>query len=87
MVGKTDPTPAPRQPSKPDPEMFETSGVQLRHPPHPHAGGGFLSDAGLRHPDGGPAPRQEQEDDMCYEGGIREFATSFTGTRTLSTAT
>ena len=55
VVGRTDHT-GTTVTFKPDPEMFDTPGVQLRHPPHPYAGGG-LPQRRPAHPDGGPAPR------------------------------
>ena len=66
-------TPAPPSPSSPTPDV-RYPGVQLRHPPHPHAEEAFLN-AGLRIQTVDLRPGQEREDDMCYEGGIREFVT------------
>ncbi len=71
VVGRTDHT-GTTVTFKPDPEMFEsleynydTLHTRMREE-------AFLN-AGLRIQTVDLRPGQEQEDDMCYEGGIREF--------------
>ena len=57
---------------KPDPEMFETLEYQYETLHTRMREEAFLN-AGLRIQTVDLRPGQEQEDDMCYEGGIREF--------------
>ena len=59
---------------KPDPEMFETLEYQYETLHTRMREEAFLN-AGLRIQTVDLRPGQEQEDDMCYEGGIREFVT------------
>ena len=57
---------------KPDPEMFET--LEYRYETlHTRMREEAFLNAGLRIQTVDLRPGQEQEDDMCYEGGIREF--------------
>ena len=73
VVGKTDHT-GTTVTFKPDPEMFETlaSNYDTLHTRMREEA--FLN-AGLRIQTVDLRPGREQEDDMCYEGGIREFVT------------
>ena len=73
VVGKTDHT-GTTVTFKPDPEMFETLeyNYDILHTRMREEA--FLN-AGLRIQTVDLRPGQEQEDDMCYEGGIREFVT------------
>ena len=57
---------------KPDPEMFETLEYKYETLHTRMREEAFLN-AGLRIQTVDLRPGQEQEDDMCYEGGIREF--------------
>ena len=57
---------------KPDPEMFETLEYQYETLHTRMREEAFLN-AGLRIQTVDLRPGQEREDDMCYEGGIREF--------------
>ena len=57
---------------KPDPEMFETLEYQYETLHTRMREEAFLN-AGLRIQTVDLRPGQEQEDDVCYEGGIREF--------------
>ena len=57
---------------KPDPEMLETLEYQYETLHTRMREEAFLN-AGLRIQTVDLRPGQEQEDDMCYEGGIREF--------------
>ena len=57
---------------KPDPKMFETLEYQYETLHTRMREEAFLN-AGLRIQTVDLRPGQEQEDDMCYEGGIREF--------------
>ena len=57
---------------KPDPEMFETL-VYDYETLHTRMREEAFLNAGLRIQTVDLRPGQEQEDDMCYEGGIREF--------------
>ena len=57
---------------KPDPEMFETLEYQYETLHTRMREEAFLN-AGLRIQTVDLRPGREQEDDMCYEGGIREF--------------
>ena len=59
---------------KPDPEMFETLEYSYDTLHTRMREEAFLN-AGLRIQTVDLRPGQEQEDDMCYEGGIREFVT------------
>jgi len=81
VVGKTDHT-GTTVTFKPDPEMFEvleysydTLHTRMREE-------AFLN-AGLRIQTVDLRPGMEQEDDMCYEGGIREFVTFINRNKTL----
>ena len=73
VVGKTDHT-GTTVTFKPDPEMFETLEYSYDTLHTRMREEAFLN-AGLRIQTVDLRPGQEQEDDMCYEGGIREFAT------------
>ena len=57
---------------KPDPEMFDTL-VYSYDTLHTRMREEAFLNAGLRIQTVDLRPGQEQEDDMCYEGGIREF--------------
>ena len=59
---------------KPDPEMFDTL-VYSYDTLHTRMREEAFLNAGLRIQTVDLRPGQEQEDDMCYEGGIREFVT------------
>ena len=59
---------------KPDPEMFDTLEYNYETLPTRMREEAFLN-AGLRIQTVDLRPGKEQEDDMCYEGGIREFVT------------
>ncbi len=59
---------------KPDPEMFETTVYDYETLHRRMREQAFLN-AGVRILMADRRPGQEQEDDMCYEGGIREFVT------------
>ncbi len=70
-VGRTDHT-GTTVTFKPDPEMFET--VEFSYDTlHTRMREEAFLNAGLRIQTVDLRPGQEQEDDMCYEGGIREF--------------
>ncbi len=71
VVGKTDHT-GTTVTFKPDPEMFETLEYSYETLHTRMREEAFLN-AGLRIQTVDLRPGQEQEDDMCYEGGIREF--------------
>ena len=71
VVGQTDRT-GTTVTFKPDPEMFETMEYQYETLHTRMREEAFLN-AGLRIQTVDLRPGQEQEDDMCYEGGIREF--------------
>mgnify|MGYP003049325411 CR=1 FL=1 len=71
VVGQTDRT-GTTVTFKPDPEMFETLEYQYETLHTRMREEAFLN-AGLRIQTVDLRPGQEQEDDMCYEGGIREF--------------
>ena len=71
IVGKTNHT-GTTVTFKPDPEMFETLEYQYETLHTRMREEAFLN-AGLRIQTVDLRPGQEQEDDMCYEGGIREF--------------
>ena len=71
VVGKTDHT-GTTVTFKPDPEMFETLEYSYDTLHTRMREEAFLN-AGLRIQTVDLRPGQEQEDDMCYEGGIREF--------------
>ena len=59
---------------KPDPEMFET--LEYNYDTlHTRMREEAFLNAGLRIQTVDLRPGREQEDDMCYEGGIREFVT------------
>ncbi len=71
VVGQTDRT-GTTVTFKPDPEMFET--LEYRYETlHTRMREEAFLNAGLRIQTVDLRPGQEQEDDMCYEGGIREF--------------
>ena len=71
VVGQTDRT-GTTVTFKPDPEMFETLEYKYETLHTRMREEAFLN-AGLRIQTVDLRPGQEQEDDMCYEGGIREF--------------
>ena len=71
IVGQTDRT-GTTVTFKPDPEMFETLEYKYETLHTRMREEAFLN-AGLRIQTVDLRPGQEQEDDMCYEGGIREF--------------
>ncbi len=71
IVGKTDHT-GTTVTFKPDPEMFDTLEYSYDTLHTRMREEAFLN-AGLRIQTVDLRPGQEQEDDMCYEGGIREF--------------
>ncbi len=71
VVGKTDHT-GTTVTFKPDPEMFDTLEYSYDTLHTRMREEAFLN-AGLRIQTVDLRPGQEQEDDMCYEGGIREF--------------
>ena len=73
IVGRTDHT-GTTVTFKPDPEMFETLEYNYETLHTRMREEAFLN-AGLRIQTVDLRPGQEQEDDMCYEGGIREFVT------------
>ncbi len=73
VVGKTDHT-GTTVTFKPDPEMFETLEYSYDTLHTRMREEAFLN-AGLRIQTVDLRHGQEQEDDMCYEGGIREFVT------------
>ena len=67
-------TPAPPSRFKPDGEMFDTLEYDYETLHTRMREQAFLN-AGLRISIADRRPGQEQEDTMCYEGGIREFVT------------
>ena len=71
VVGRTDHT-GTTVTFKPDPEMFDTLEYSYDTLHTRMREEAFLN-AGLRIQTVDLRPSQEQEDDMCYEGGIREF--------------
>ena len=71
VVGRTDHT-GTTVTFKPDPEMFDTLEYSYETLHTRMREEAFLN-AGLRIQTVDLRPGQEQEDDMCYEGGIREF--------------
>ncbi len=71
VVGRTDHT-GTTVTFKPDPEMFDTLEYSYDTLHTRMREEAFLN-AGLRIQTVDLRPGQEQEDDMCYEGGIREF--------------
>ena len=73
IVGRTDHT-GTTVTFKPDPEMFDTL-VYNYETLHTRMREEAFLNAGLRIQTVDLRPGQEQEDDMCYEGGIREFVT------------
>ena len=73
VVGKTDHT-GTTVTFKPDPEMFDTLEYNYETIHTRMREEAFLN-AGLRIQTVDLRPGQEQEDDMCYEGGIREYVT------------
>ncbi len=73
VVGKTNRT-GTTVTFKPDPEMFDTLEYNYETLHTRMREEAFLN-AGLRIQTVDLRPGQEQEDDMCYEGGIREFVT------------
>ena len=73
VVGRTDHT-GTTVTFKPDPEMFETLEYSYDTLHTRMREEAFLN-AGLRIQTVDLRPGREQEDDMCYEGGIREFVT------------
>ena len=73
VVGQTDHT-GTTVTFKPDPEMFET--LEYNYDTlHTRMREEAFLNAGLRIQTVDLRPGREQEDDMCYEGGIREFVT------------
>ena len=73
VVGKTDHT-GTTVTFKPDPEMFET--LEYNYDTlHTRMREEAFLNAGLRIQTVDLRPGREQEDDMCYEGGIRDFVT------------
>ena len=73
VVGRTDHT-GTTVTFKPDPEMFDTLEYNYETLHTRMREEAFLN-AGLRIQTVDLRPGTEQEDDMCYEGGIREFVT------------
>ena len=73
VVGETDRT-GTTVTFKPDPEMFDTL-VYKYETLHTRMREEAFLNAGLRIRTTDLRPGMEQEDDMCYEGGIREFVT------------
>ena len=73
VVGTTDHT-GTTVTFKPDPEMFEDT-VYNYDTLHTRMREEAFLNAGLRIRTVDKRPGQEQEDNMCYEGGIREFVT------------
>ena len=73
IVGRTDHT-GTTVTFKPDPEMFDTLEYNYETLHTRMREEAFLN-AGLRIQTVDLRPGREQEDDMCYEGGIREFVT------------
>ncbi len=73
IVGKTDRT-GTTVTFKPDPEMFEDT-VYSYETLHTRMREEAFLNAGLRIRTVDLRPGKEQEDSMCYEGGIREFVT------------
>ena len=73
VVGRTDHT-GTTVTFKPDPEMFDTLEYNYETLHTRMREEAFLN-AGLRIQTVDLRPGQEQEDDMCYEGGIREYVT------------
>ena len=73
VVGRTDHT-GTTVTFKPDPEMFETLEYNYETLHTRMREEAFLN-AGLRIQTVDLRPGRQQEDDMCYEGGIREFVT------------
>ena len=73
IVGETDHT-GTTVTFKPDPEMFDTLEYDYETLHTRMREQAFLN-AGLRISIADRRPGQEQEDTMCYEGGIREFVT------------
>ena len=73
IVGRTDHT-GTTVTFKPDPEMFDTLEYNYETL-HPRMREEAFLNAGLRIQTVDLRPGREQEDDMCYEGGIREFVT------------
>ncbi len=71
VVGETDHT-GTKVTFKPDPEMFDTL-VYSYDTLHTRMREEAFLNAGLRIRTADLRPGLEQEDDMCYEGGIREF--------------
>ena len=71
VVGETDHT-GTKVTFKPDPEMFDTL-VYSYDTLHTRMREEAFLNAGLRIRTTDLRPGMEQEDDMCYEGGIREF--------------
>ena len=71
VIGKTDHS-GTTVTFKPDPEMFDTLEYNYETIHTRMREEAFLN-AGLRIQTVDLRPGQEQEDDMCYEGGIREF--------------
>ena len=73
VVGRTDHT-GTTVTFKPDPQMFDTT-VYNYETLHTRMREEAFLNAGLRIQTVDLRPGQEQEDDMCYEGGIREYVT------------
>ena len=74
VVGQTDKT-GTEVVFKPDPEMFTETTEYDYETLHTRMREEAFLNAGLRIQTVDLRPGQEQEDDMCYEGGIREFVT------------
>ena len=81
VVGRTDHT-GTTVTFKPDPEMFDTL-VYDYETLHTRMREEAFLNAGLRIQTVDLRPGQEQEDDMCYEGGIREFVSFINKNKTL----
>ena len=80
VVGKTDHT-GTTVSFKPDPEMFDTLEYNYETLHTRMREEAFLN-AGLRIQTVDLRPGMEQEDDMCYEGGIREYVTFINNNKT-----
>ena len=80
IIGKTDHT-GTTVTFKPDPEMFDTLEYDYDTLHTRMREEAFLN-AGLRIQTVDLRPGKEQEDDMCYEGGIREYVTFLNNNKT-----
>ena len=80
VIGKTDHT-GTTVTFKPDPEMFDTLEYSYETLHTRMREEAFLN-AGLRIQTVDLRPGQEQEHDMCYEGGIREYVTFINNNKT-----